>query len=116
MKWVSIALVLGVATSVYTGHVPLSWVVYSLAAVFVLLGGGIFYAFFRNRHRGLLLLGMTYVVSAFVAVVKIQWWPLAVGFAVVWVLRGMGLEPEPEQLPVQQAQSDLPLAEDDKKG
>jgi len=73
--------------------------------LFGAMGLMLFFAFSRNKHKGLLLLGCTYVAAALVAVVLKEWWPLVAGFAIAWVLRAMGLEPEGEVSPDAQEQA-----------
>ncbi len=97
MKWIIGGLLLAVAASVVSGRVPLGWIIYCFAALFVSMGLALFFAFYRSRHYGLLLLGCTYVSAAFLAVVLTEWWPLVGGFAIAWVLRAMGVEPPEEE-------------------
>jgi len=99
MQWIVGGLLLAVVAAVVSGRVPVVWVVYCFAALFISMGLALFYAFVRNRHYGLLLLGMTYTSSAILAIVTAEWWPLVAGFAIAWVLRAMGIEPTPEELP-----------------
>lgn len=108
MKWVIGGLLLAVGASVYSGRVPVMWVVYCFALLFGAMGLMLFFAFSRNRQKGLLLLGCTYFVAALTAVVLTAWWPLVAGFAIAWVLRAMGLEPEAEVVPDAQEQASLP--------
>jgi hypothetical protein len=112
MKWLVGAVILAVVAAVASGRVPMAWVVYSFAALFASLGAALGFAYWRNRHPGLLLMGIIYFVSALAAVVLGHWWPLLAGFAVLWVLRAMGMEP-PAQEPqspaaVQSAPPDKP--------
>lgn len=121
MKWIVGGLLLAVLASVVSGRVPVAWVVYSFAALFVSMGLAIFFAFSRNKHYGLLLLGCTYVSAAIAAVVLTHWWPLVAGFVIAWLLRAMGMDPTPTELtgePEQgatPAQSQGPASEGDKK-
>lgn len=61
---------------------------------FVLLALAVLFAFYRTRHYGLLLIGLAYGISAVLALLTMQSWPLVVGFAVAWIMKKMGLEPE----------------------
>jgi hypothetical protein len=108
MKWVIGGLILAVVASVYSGRVPVMWVVYCFAVLFGAMGLMLFFAFSRNKHKGLLLLGCAYVAAAVVAVILKEWWPLVAGFAIAWVLRAMGLEPEPEVVTDAQEQAASP--------
>jgi hypothetical protein len=103
MKWLIGGLVLGVVWAVASGRVPIVWVVYCFAVLFLSMGLAVFFAFMRNRHYGLLTMGITYTAAAILAIVTREWWPLVAGFALVWALRMMGMEPEPESLPDAQA-------------
>lgn len=118
MKWVLGGLFLAVVASVMSGRVPVSWVVYSFGALFIFMGLALFFAFTRNKHHGLLLLGITYVAAAIAAITLTEWWPLVAGFVIAWVMRAMGIEPTPAELPDAQAQTpaQVPPPENDKKG
>ena len=113
MKWIVGGLLLAVVASVASGRVPIVWVVYCFAALFISMGLALFFAFTRNKHYGLLVLGITYVSSAILAIVSAEWWPLVAGFALVWALRAMGMEPTADELPAAQEQG--PAPEGDKK-
>ena len=106
MKWIIGGLVLAVVGAVYSGRVPLTWVVYCFAGFFVSMGLALFFAYTRSRHYGLLLLGCTYVSAALLAVVLSEWWPLVAGFAIAWVLRAMGMDPAPAETAGEQAQGE----------
>jgi hypothetical protein len=113
MKWVIGGLLLAVVASVYSGRVPVMWLVYCFAVLFGAMGLMLFFAFSRNRQKGLLLLGCTYFVAALAAVLLTAWWPLVAGFALAWILRAMGLEPEAEV--VSSAQEPTSPVDSDKK-
>jgi hypothetical protein len=74
------------------------YVIYVLAAVFVALGAMMFYVFYRERHFGMLLMGMTYSMSGLLAIALPHWWPLVAGFVMVWMLKMLGLEMEPHDV------------------
>ena len=93
MKWIVGGLLLAVVGAVYSGRVPLAWLVYCFAGLFASMGLALFYAFSRSKHYGLLLLGCTYLSAALLSVVLTEWWPLVAGFAIAWVLRAMGMDP-----------------------
>lgn len=67
--------------------------IYGFAAVFVLLAAALVFTWWRNRHPGALLLAMTYLVAAGLAVMMNAWWPLLLGFLSAWALRLMGMDP-----------------------
>jgi hypothetical protein len=105
MKWMIGAVVLALIGAVVSGRVPVAWVVYTFSALFISMALALFFAFARARHHGLLLMGICYGVSAALAIVLVDWWPLVAGFAIVWVLRAMGLDPTPDPVPGEQAQA-----------
>ena len=74
------------------------YVTYVLSAFFILLGGMMYYVFYRERHFGILLMGMTYAMSGLLAAVLPHWWPLVAGFVMVWMLKMLGLEMGPEEV------------------
>jgi hypothetical protein len=69
-------------------------IIYVFAASFVFMAVALMVTYRRTRHYGVFLLGLTYAASAVLAVVLMHWWPLAAGFAIVWVLRFLGLDPD----------------------
>ena len=68
--------------------------IYLFAASFVFMAVALMITYKRTRHYGVFLLGLTYAASAVLAVVLMHWWPLVAGFAIVWVLRFLGLDPD----------------------
>jgi len=72
------------------------YVIYFFAAVFLLLAAGMFFAYYRTRHFGLFIMGVTYAASGLLAFGLPHWWPLVTGFVLVWLLRMLGLEPQVE--------------------
>ena len=106
MKWIIGGLLLAVVSVVYKRPELIVWVVYCFAALFASMGLALFFAFYRSRHYGLLLLGCTYVSAALLAVVLTDWWPLVGGFAIAWVLRAMGMEPPAEEIAASPAAAD----------
>ena len=69
------------------------YVTYFFAGAFILLSATMLYVFYRSAHFGIFLMGITYGASGVIAFWLGQWWPLVVGFAAVWILKFMGLEP-----------------------
>jgi len=69
-------------------------IIYFFAASFVFMAAALMITYKRTRHYGVFLLGLAYAASAVLAVVLAHWWPLVAGFALVWVLRFMGLDPD----------------------
>jgi hypothetical protein len=74
------------------------YVIHIFAGLFILLGAVMLYVFYRERHFGILLMGMTYTMSGLLAVVLPHWWPLVAGFVMVWMLKMLGLEMEPQDV------------------
>lgn len=99
MKWVFGGFVLAVVGAVYSGRVPVAWVVYSFAVMYGCWGLALFFAYTRSKHHGLLLLGMTFFSAGVLAAILTHWWPLLAGFAIAWVLRAMGMDPPPDEAP-----------------
>ena len=95
MKWLVGAVLLAFVAAVVSGRVPVEYVVYTFAALFISMALALFFAYSRSKHKGLLLMGLCYGASAVLAIVLTHWWPLLAGFAVVWILRAMGLDPGP---------------------
>ena len=115
MKWIIGSLLLAVGGAVYSGRVPMIWVVYCFGALFASLGAALIFAYTRNKHPGLLLMGIIYFIAALAAVVLEHWWPLVAGFGVLWVLRGMGMEPEAEQSKAAETLGKVATEEGEKK-
>ena len=78
---------------------PIAIIVYIFAASFILMTVALFFAYRRTGHYGLFLLGLTYGASAGLAIVLTHWWPLVVGFVLVWILKLLGLDPGWEMQP-----------------
>ena len=66
------------------------------AGLFLVLCATMLIVFFRDRHSGMFIMGVTYGASGLIAILLPHWWPLVMGFALVWLLRFMGLEPRVE--------------------
>lgn len=69
-------------------------IIYVFAASFIFMAVALMITYKRTRHYGVFLLGLTYAASAVLAVILTHWWPLVAGFAIVWVLRFLGLDPD----------------------
>jgi hypothetical protein len=74
-------------------------VIYVFAALFIALALGLFFAYYRTRQPGTLLMGVTYLASAGAAFGYMHWWPLVAGLVLTWVIRLMGLEPRTDRDP-----------------
>ena len=71
-------------------------IIYIFSASFILMSLAMLFAYRRMGHYGLFMMGLTYGASAGLALVLMHWWPLATGFALVWVLKLIGLDPDSE--------------------
>lgn len=67
--------------------------VYLFAASFIMMALALLFTYQRTRHYGVFVMGVVYGATAAMALVLVHWWPLAVGFAIVWGLKLMGLDP-----------------------
>ena len=74
------------------------YVIYVFAVLFIGLGAAMFYVFYRERHFGMFLMGMTYSMSGLLAMALPHWWPLIAGFVMAWMLKMLGLEMGPEEV------------------
>jgi len=68
------------------------YVVSILGGFFVFLSLAMLYVFYREQHFGTFLMAITYGLSGLLAISLPHWWPLIVGFVMVWLLRLMGME------------------------
>lgn len=63
------------------------------SGLFLLLAAALVFTWWRSRHTGALLLAVTYLLAAGLALWTAAWWPLLLGFLSAWALRLMGFEP-----------------------
>ena len=71
----------------------MTYFIYIVSGLFIVLSVTIVFGYRRTQHAGLLLMAIVYGVSAVLALWKMHWWPLAGGFALVWIMRLLGMEP-----------------------
>jgi len=69
-------------------------IIYLFAASFVFMALALMVTYRRTRHYGVFIMGLAYGASAALAIILTHWWPLVAGFALVWVLRLLGLDPD----------------------
>ncbi len=69
-------------------------IIYFFAASFIFMALALMITYKRTKHYGVFLLGLTYGLAAVLAIVLMHWWPLIAGFALVWLLRLFGLDPD----------------------
>ena len=72
-------------------------IIYFFAASFVFLAAALLLTYKRTKHYGVFLLALAYGAAAVLAVVLTHWWPLVAGFALVWLLRLFGLDPDTQR-------------------
>ena len=72
------------------------YVIYFLAAGFIVLSALMFFACYRHRHFGLFLMALSYFASGLLAMMQRHWWPLVIGFVLAWMMRMLGMEPKVE--------------------
>ena len=115
MKLIVGLVLVGIVAYLASGRMSIVCVVYCFSALFTAVGLALIVAYFRRKHGGLLIMGVTYVASAILAMLMLKWWPLAGGYALVWAMRSMGLEPPVEDLPgIQKAKAAPPSANEEK--
>jgi hypothetical protein len=108
MKWIFGAIIVGFAAAVVSGRIPVTWLINSFSIVFIVVAFALSFAYSRSKHMGLLLMGSSYGVAAGLSLFLNEWWPLAGGYAAVWAMRAMGLEPAPEGAPVESSATGEP--------
>ena len=69
-------------------------IIYIFSGLFALMAVIVMFGYFRTGHLGLLLMSLVYGASAALALVLMHWWPLTAGFALVWLMKMIGLEPQ----------------------
>jgi hypothetical protein len=72
------------------------YVIYGFAGLYLVICAAMLYVFIRERHIGIFLMAITYGTSGLLAITLSHWWPLVIGFVLVWLLRMLGLEPRVE--------------------
>ena len=77
-------------------------VIYIISALFIVMCVALLFGYRRTQHAGLLLMSSVYGVSAALALWKVHWWPLTAGFALVWVMRLLGMEPPMPKMPTEE--------------
>ncbi len=71
--------------------------IYFFAASFVFMALALLITYKRTGHYGVFLLALTYGAAAALAIMLTHWWPLVAGFALVWLLRLFGLDPDTQR-------------------
>lgn len=71
----------------------MSYVIYVLAGLSMLLAVGGLSAYSTTKHIGLLLSSLISIGCALAAIVLVSFWPLVIGFAANWGLKLLGLDP-----------------------
>jgi hypothetical protein len=68
-------------------------IIYVFSASFILMAVALLFTYQRTRHYGVFVIGLVYGAAAGTALVLMHWWPLVAGFAIVWILKLIGLDP-----------------------
>jgi hypothetical protein len=68
-------------------------IIYVFSASFILMAAALLFTYQRTRHYGVFVIGLVYGSAAGTALVLMHWWPLVAGFAIVWILKLIGLDP-----------------------
>ena len=76
----------------------LTLLIYGFASLFVVVASMMLWAYRRLRHFGLFIMALTYGISAILAFALKHWWPLAAGYALVWMLKFLGMDPDSDLL------------------
>lgn len=63
--------------------------------LFALFAAGSLLGFTGSKHIGLLLVAIVFGTGAYGSFALMAWWPLIVAFAGSWLLRFLGLDPDP---------------------
>jgi hypothetical protein len=69
-------------------------IIYFFSAAFAFMALALMFTYHRTRDYGVLVLGVAYGTSAALALTLMHWWPLAAGFALVWILRLLKVDPD----------------------
>jgi hypothetical protein len=77
-------------------------IIYVFSASFILMAVALLFTYQRTRHYGVFVIGLVYGAAAGTALVLMHWWPLVAGFATVWVLKLIGLDPGTKIVPPDQ--------------
>ena len=64
--------------------------------LFALMSLGLFFGFTGSKQIGLILAAISFGGAAYASFALGAWWPLLVGFALAWVLRLLGFDPNPK--------------------
>lgn len=74
----------------------MTYLIYGLGGLFIALSTAMLFAYHRTGHFGVFIMAVTYAASGALAMFLVHWWPLVAGFALVWILKLLGLEPGAE--------------------
>lgn len=66
---------------------------YILCAIILILALFGFAEYSHTRHPGLILAGIVDIGAVVASLILASWWPLLIGFGLLWLLRLLGLEP-----------------------
>lgn len=72
----------------------MSYVIYILAGISIILAIGGISAYSQTKQIGLLLSSVVSIIFSILAITLVQFWPLVTGFIINWLLRLAGLDSE----------------------
>ena len=68
-------------------------VLYIVIGIFAVMGLGVLSSYAASKRIELLLAGVVFLASATASAALDSWWPLLLGFVVLWFLRRVGFDP-----------------------
>jgi hypothetical protein len=72
----------------------MSYVIYILAGISIILAIGGISAYSQTKQIGLLLSSVVSIIFSILAITLVQFWPLVVGFIINWLVRLVGRDSE----------------------
>lgn len=72
----------------------MSYIIYILAGISIILAIGGISAYSQTKQIGLLLSSIVSITFSILAITLLQFWPLILGFIINWLLRLIGLDSE----------------------
>jgi hypothetical protein len=72
----------------------LTILLYFFASLFIVLGFLMLFSYRRSQRLEFLMLSFVYAGSGLAAGYSSAWWPLVAGFAVAWLLKLTGFDPD----------------------
>ncbi len=76
------------------GKLIMSYVIYILAGISIILAIGGISAYSQTKQIRLLLSSVVSIIFSILAITLVQFWPLVVGFIINWLVRLVGRDSE----------------------